>query len=382
MSAEIKVLEVGPGNFGKGGISVIAWRWYSKFDQKKFTVDFASAISPEKKYTDIIKSNGGEFYCIASVKNKIIKQFEKVSRLRKIVKKNQYDCIHIHADNAFTMAVFYFAVRKYCDNIIIHAHSTGIDGGSTKKNFLMNFKRFLHGLCRPLIRGKNAAYLACSDAAAKWLFPAGIYKTRRFTVIANGIETHKFAYDPNIRNEVRKALSITDKFVIGNVGRFSYPKNHDFLIDIFEEVYKRNNSAVLLLIGRGELEEKIKNKVSVLGLDKAVIFYGTSSDVHKLYQAMDCFVFPSHFEGLGMAAIEAQAAGLKTICADTIPEEAKITELFEYMSLNDPAEKWADKLLSCNNGYERKDMSDEIDKKGYNILQSAKQIEELYLKKY
>lgn len=378
MNSDIRVLEVGPGNFGKGGISVIAWRWYSRFDLEHIAADFASAITPEKKYTDIIRANGGEFYCIASVKNKMIKQFEKAYNLRKIAKKNRYDCIHIHSDTAYSMALFYYSVSKYCDNIILHAHSSGIDGNSSKKSFSMNIKSLMHTLCRPLLAGKNVTYLACSELSAKWLFPAEIYKNRRFTVIANGIETEKFIFDPDIRNEVRKELSVSEKFVIGNVGRFAYPKNHDFLIDVFEKVCKKNSSAVLLLVGNGELEEELKNKVSSLGLDKAVIFFGTTPDVHRLYQAMDCFVFPSRFEGLGMAAIEAQASGLRTVCADTIPAEANITELFEYMPLSASPEEWADKILSCSDGYERKDMSDEINRNGYNISQSAKQIEELY----
>ena len=119
--------------------------------------------------------------------------------------------------------------------------------------------------------------------------------------------------------------------------------------------------------------------MSNLGLDSAVYFYGTTPNTSELYQAMDCFVFPSQFEGLGIAAIEAQAAGLKTLCSDTIPQEAQITDLMQYMSLADDTKRWAEKILSYNNGYKRRDMSVEIKKAGYDIVNSAKLLEDLYL---
>ena len=199
-----------------------------------------------------------------------------------------------------------------------------------------------------------------------------------YTIVNNGIDTEKFVFDKQVRDKIRTGLKIENKFVVGHIGRFSYQKNHEFLIDIFNEVYKKNSNAVLLLLGCGELEKQIREKVHILGLDKAVIFNGTVSNANEFYQAMDCFVLPSHFEGLGIVAVESQASGLKTLCSDVVPKEAQITNLLEFMSLSDTAEAWAEKVLSYDNRYGRRDMSDEIKKSGFDIKYSAKQLEGLY----
>ena len=176
-------------------------------------------------------------------------------------------------------------------------------------------------------------------------------------------------------------MKVDNKFVIGNIGRFSIQKNHEFLLDIFNEVLKKNPNAVLLLIGDGPLENKIKEKTKNLGIEKSVIFYGTTSSTNKLYQAMDCFVLSSLFEGLPIVLVEAQAAGLKTLCSDAITQEAKITGLLDYLPLSGTQEKWAEKILSYNDRYERKDLFKEVKNAGYDIKQSAKRLEEIYVRK-
>lgn len=380
MDKEIKVLEICSGDFQRVGLAVIVWKWYTKFDKEKLQVDYAvtNYDGVDDVYKEVIEKNGGKVYNLISEKNIFIRQYEKLKKLRKISKSNKYDCIHIHCSVATLAFICLLAVRRFCSNILIHSHTTNVDGTSTQKNFKMIIKKAFNIICKSFLIGSNITYLACSNDAAKWLFPIHIYKKHKYTVVKNGIEAEKFIFNNDVRNNIREHLSITDKFVIGNIGRITYQKNHDFLIDVFAEVYKQNSNSVLLIVGSGELEDTIRSKVSALGLDNAVIFYGTTPNVNELYQAMDCFVFPSHFEGLGIVAIEAQTAGLKTLCADTIPEEAKITDLIEFMSLTDTPEKWAERILSYNDGYERRNMLDEIKKNGYDIKQSAAQLEEIY----
>lgn len=379
MIGKVRVLEVGPGNFGKGGISVIAWNWYSHINKDRVAVDFIATMMPEEKYIREIEANGGHFYHSVKSGNKIKKQFENFAALKKAASENHYDCIHIHASNAFTAAPAYLAVKGKCPKIIIHSHSTGIDGTSSGINASIIIKKICHKLCRLFMPSENVIFLACSDEAARWVFPAKVCDGQRYTILKNGIDAERFAFDENKRNSERARLGISDRFVIGHVGRFAYPKNHEFLINVFAEVHKKEPCAVLLLVGNGEAEESIRSLVGEKGLSESVIFYGTSSDLSAVYSAMDCFVLPSRFEGLGIVAIESQAAGLRTLCADTVPTEAAVTELAEYLSLNDPKEKWADTILSYNSGYERKNMSAEIKKVGYDIRRSAKQLEEIYL---
>lgn len=374
---KVKVLEIGAGNFGKGGISTAVWNWYTNFN-KNLYVDFFSTILPEQKYITYINEHQGTYTYITDSRF-IIRKLKEYYIVRSMVHKKKYDCIHIHASNSVQPYLLFLLVKKYCKNVFIHSHTIDVNENTIKFDFLAKAKKILHKICRYLMRNENMVYLACSIPSAEWMFAKTVIRNRKYKIIKNGINISIFSYNQKIRETIRSELKIENKFVIGHVGRFAYAKNHFFLLEIFKKVHAQQADAVLLLVGGGELEQEIKTMVHHLHLDDAVIFYGTTPNVNKLYQAMDCFVFPSHFEGLGVAAIEAQAAGLKTLCSDTIPKETQITQLLEYLSISLSPEKWAERILSYNDGYERKDMSIEIKAAGYDIIDSAKQLEELYI---
>lgn len=220
-------------------------------------------------------------------------------------------------------------------------------------------------------------YWACSEIAGKWMF-----KNRNFRVIHNAINVSDFVYNESIRQKVRTQLGLLkDEFVIGHVGRFSYQKNHDFLIDVFNEVHRRLPEAVLILIGDAVEDElylnKAKQKVKELNLVENVRFLGIRNDVPDLMQAMDCFLFPSRFEGLGIVIIEAQTAGLPCYVSSVIPNEVKITNLVDFISLNESPENWAEKIIK-NKNYKRKDISKEIIKAGYDINTEIKKMQKFY----
>ncbi|MDE7293181.1 MAG: glycosyltransferase [Oscillospiraceae bacterium] len=376
---KIKVLEAGFGlPFGRGGMEVIAWDWYKNLDHDKFAVDFMGEALSDEKYMKIMSENGSIFFRVSKIKknkNKLFGFLKKIKSISNIIKENNYDIVHIHATNAFGAFRYYIAAMPYCRHIIVHSHSTGIGTDDIKMDMSGNLRAVLHKICRLLMNNKKTVRLSCSEAAAEWMFP----KKYKYTVVKNGINSSDFVFDENIRCRIRRELGTENKFVIGHVGRFSYAKNHVFLIDIFEEIHKKEPDSILLLVGSGSSEEHIKKKVRRARLEDSVIFYGSADNVNELYTAMDCFVFPSHFEGLGIAAVEAQAAGLRTFCSDGVPHEARITELSEYIPLSDSAEKWAEKILACKNGYERRNMSEEIKKTGWDIKISAKKLEALYL---
>lgn len=373
--SKIKVLELGPGDFGKSGLSVIAWNWYQNFDLEKIRVDFLSCTAPDNYYIERIHENGGEFFLINIEKKNIVqRQIDRFLFSRKIAKENKYDCVHIHVSEAAEAFSFYAAVKPFCKKVIIHSHSSGVGCESSEFTFGAKIKLYIHKFCKHLIRSKSVLRLACSDLAGKWMF----LPKYNYNIVNNGIDTEKFAFDKQMRDKIRTELKIENKFVVGHIGRFSYQKNHDFLIDIFYEVYQKNLNSVLLLLGYGELEQQVREKVHNLDLDEAVFFYGTVSNANEFYQAMDCFVLPSHFEGLPVVAVEAQASGLKFLCSDVVTKEAKITDLLEFMSLSESVEVWAEKVLSYDNGYNRRNMSEEMKKKGFDIKHSAKQLEEIY----
>ncbi|GIP39898.1 hypothetical protein J31TS4_31780 [Paenibacillus sp. J31TS4] len=224
-------------------------------------------------------------------------------------------------------------------------------------------------------------HLACSNVAGDWLFGKVRLKTNKSKplLINNAIESEKFQFNPNTRRDIRAVLGIKDKFVIGHVGRFSEQKNHEFLIDIFKDIIIRKSNSVLLLIGKGDMEERIRKKVISLGLEGSVLFLGERSDIHTIMQAMDVFVLPSLYEGLPVVAIEAQASGLKCFLSDSIARDSDITGDVEFITLNGSTEDWVKKLLHYYKGYERQDTLNKIIDKGYDIKNSAAWLEKLYI---
>lgn len=371
---KIKVLEICGGAFGKGGGSTMVWNWYRNFDLDRINVDFYCFSKPDIAYIDVVRKNGGSCFVMKPSDNRYRRKVNEIIELTKIVKEQRYDFVHVHQDGAFAHLLIYWVTKKYVDRFIVHAHSTSMGSDPVKER--------LHRTLRPFLKGDKMICLACSKDAAEWQFPTSVIADKRYTVIKNGIDIEKFVFNSGTRHVVRKQLGLEKNFAVGHVGRLAYAKNHEFLINTFAEVKKSCPDAVLLLIGgeSGEnMGDKLKEQVCSLGLAESVIFYGNTDRVNELYQAMDCFVFPSRYEGLGIVAIEAQAAGLKTLCSDSVPEEAKITELLEYMPLAAGAEKWAEKILTYNDGYERKNMAQQIREAGYDIKMSAKQVEDIYL---
>lgn len=208
--------------------------------------------------------------------------------------------------------------------------------------------------------------LAPSSEAAIYTFGRKQLKQGKVKILNNAIPYQKFIFDNKIRNKMRKDLNIENKLVIGHIGRFNEQKNHKFLIKIFKEIKKENENAMLLLVGKGNLEDEIRRQVEQLKLNDSVMFLGVRKDIPELLMTMDMFVFPSLYEGMPNTVIEAQATGLKCIVSDTITKEANITGLVTYVSLTNDLNIWKNNILK-NYTYKREDTSKILKQKGYDI---------------
>ena len=176
-------------------------------------------------------------------------------------------------------------------------------------------------------------------------------------IINNAIDIEKFIFNQNIREKIRKQLNVEDKFVIGHIGRFSYQKNHEFLVDMFKNISNENSEAVLLLIGEGNLKEKIVQKVKENNLEEKVIFLGTVKNINEIMQAMDVFVLPSYYEGLPVVGIEAQASGIDCFFSDTITTELKINDNVKFLNINNTKE-WCENIMKI--AHRNKQCSDKL----------------------
>ena len=329
----------------KGGIQSLVMEIVKNIDKEKVQIDFL-LLDDGKKYEleDELENLGCKVYKLKGIWLRTPLDFMKYTKALDNFFKNHrdYDVVHMHSSSKNYMVLK--KAKKYGIPVRI-AHSHNIDFQT--KNPI---KKLIGNIFKVNLKKYATDYFACSKIAGKWLFGEKIINSDKFKVIHNAIDYDKFKFDGNKRKEIREELNIKDdEIVVGHVGRFSNQKNHEFLIDIFDELYKKNDKFKLLLIGIGETEELIKEKVKKLNIENRVIFLGFKEDVSKYYNAMDLFLFPSKFEGLGITLIEAQANGL--ICftsKDVVPEEAKLSDNLYYIKLSDGFKKWTEKIENCN----------------------------------
>jgi glycosyltransferase involved in cell wall biosynthesis len=286
---------------------------------------------------------------------------------------DKYSVFHFHTPTLANIYALKMAHRYGVSKIIVHAHNTHANKGN-----LQIIHDIVHKYHRNKINKYATKFYACSKPAAEWVFGGTNLNKYHVEIFLNGIDTNKFVFNETVRDKYRNELSVQDKLVIGHVGRFANQKNHLFLVDIFYEIQKINKKAILMLIGEGELKGKIVEKVDKLKLNDKVLFLGVRDDIASLMMAMDKFVFPSFHEGLGIVVIEAQAAGLESYVSDKIPKDTKITNIINYLALNEAPSNWAEKIVK-ENKIDRISSSEKVKSVGYDISETTKMYEHYLL---
>ena len=372
---KIKIMYAPINGIDNGGLSTIAFRLGTNMEEDKVTIDFFATykINNDVYKEKVSKKNGKIFdFDISKDINPVLRKILIMKNFYKVLKQNKYDIIHIHIDTAY-LGFLFGIIAKLCtkSKIILHSHSSSTSG---------KLKYILHNIFKPTLRYIGDEFFTCSTEAANWMYTKHILKNNVIRIVENGIDINPYLYNEDVRNEYRKNLNLSDKFIIGHIGRFSKEKNHEFLIDVFYEIYKKNKNAKLILIGSGKLEEKIKEKVKNLKLENDVLFLGSRNDVNNLLQIFDVFVLPSLYEGLPIVAVEAQASGLNTILSDSITKEAKILPNVKYISLNEGAKKWADEIINLKEINDRLKYKNELLESNFNIKKSALKLQKIYLK--
>ena len=342
-----RVLVYGMTN-NPGGIESYLMFMLEKMKAYDIQFDFVTDF-PDIAYKSTIEKEGCKVYYIPAKGKKLFKHW---AGIRKILKEHpEYDTVYFNildAGGVFSAIIPKLMGRK----VITHSHNNDTD------------KVRLHKLCKPFLKLITDKYVACSKSAASFMFGKKIVKKNKALVIPNAIDASKFDFDKEIRSEYRNKLDIEDKFVICHVGRITRQKNPYRLMDIFEKVYEKDNSAVLLYVGNGELKEEVSQYVNNKKCADAIKMLGVRKDISQLMQASDVFFLPSLYEGLGIVAVEAQAAGLPVVLSTKVAEEIKITENLVFVDLKENDDVWADKILSYKD-FERKSSKEIIVNAGY-----------------
>ena len=359
----IKILQIFTV-LNKGGAETNLMNYYRNMDKNEFQMDFL--VHRENGFFEQeILNSGSNIYRLPPILPWKLKEYKRAVK-DFFEQHSDYDIIHGQCSE---LGVFIYeeAKRRNIPVIIAHAHNNRMDRDK---------KLVFRLLWKKRMRKSINTYFTCGKEAAENLF--GKELAKKAFQMNNAIEVENFKFNVEVRNQKRAELNANETINIVNIGRFNTQKNQLFLLDIFAEILKQNNNYQLFLVGQGELENRLKEKVKKLNLEKNVRFLGLRNDVSELLQAMDCFLFPSLHEGFSVAFVEAQTTGIQCVISDGVPAESiLVKENVKVISLKENAEQWANKILEIKN-FERKDVSDIIKQKGYDIKENAKKLEEKY----
>lgn len=362
--APIRILHV-VTYMGRGGLETMIMNYYRHIDREKIQFDFLVHRDFKADYDDEIEQLGGKIYRVSRL---IPWSKNYKNQLNTFFKRHkEYKIIHVHQD-CLSSVILKVAKENNIPVRIAHSHNSNQDK-NLKYIIKLFYKQFIP---------KYATHLmACGKEAGDWMFNG-----KEYQIMNNAIDVSLYTYNEQIAKTKRKELGINeDTFVLGHVGRFFPQKNHHFLIDIFKELHQLNPNSKLLLVGDGELRKEIEDKVKTLNLQDDVIFTGVRSDVNELMQAMDFFIFPSLYEGLGIVLIEAQASGLSCLVTDTLPLECEVINQFERLSLKESSKSWANEILK-NKDYIRETDANKLIEAGFDIISNAQWLEDFYIKQW
>lgn len=371
MGNPIKVLHV-TRVFNAAGIESFIMNMYRNIDRSKVQFDFLVMSDEDSCYDTEIQCLGGHKYTINVKGSNTFVKIQKESReLFRFLCKHKYKIIHIHYTTSLRAPYLLAAKKAGVPVRIYHSHSGKVNGKSKGKLLVYDYYR-------KKISKWATDWFACSKVAADWMFEKKLINSGKVQIVCNGIDTNRFKYNVEMRNRIRKQMNLGSAFTIMHTGRFLPQKNHSFIIDIFRKVKDYDATAKLLLLGVGDLQEAIKEKVKRLSLEDDVFFLGVKENVEDYLSAADCYLMPSLYEGLPVAAVEAQCSGLPCIMSTNITQEVALTNKVIFLPLSASLDSWADEVIKSKELY-RQDDSETITQNGYNVKCVAKRLQHQYL---
>jgi len=356
-----KILVINTNIFDRNGMSTVVMNYYRYMNRSGLSFDFIVNEFMDPEYEKYILDHGDKVYLFKNRKNNPITYIHKI---KKIIKKNNYDIIHIHG-NSSTVAAEILAIKisGIKAKIILHAHGVRTDHPIIHKMFVKYINKNID------------VALAASEMAGNFLFE----NFNKFMVVQNGIDIDEFKFNKDDRKEIRSKLRINDSTkVLLHVGAFNGAKNQTFLIKMFNELVKKDENYKLFLIGEGNLKKEKIDQVSKLKLENKVSFLGEIENISPYYSAADVFLFPSNYEPFGIVALEAQANGLPCLVSDRLPSTVRLTNNLEFLKIgNNQIFTWIKHILNANrlNGVDFKIWND----RGYDISSVTNRIRRIYI---
>lgn len=329
----LRVLVVGMTN-RIGGLETFIMNYCEQLAGANVYFDFLCRF-PACSFSSRIIEMGGKIYHITRRSKNPLKFYREIHAF---FKKHamEYDVIWDNECMMNDLTPLLLAARYGIPRRIYHSHNADNVDASWKGRI----QGMLHQYHRKRAGRVITDFWACSHEAAQWAFPNAVFERKAYRIIPDAVSTEVFRYDAAVRDECRKALGINDAYVVGNVGHLHHAKNQTFLLDAFTAFRHQYPDALLMLVGEGADRDMLQRKAVTLGIAEAVRFMGHRDDVPRLLQAMDLFVMPSRFEGLGIAAVEAQISGLPCVLSGQLPRIVKFRENVVFTPIDD-AQQWS-----------------------------------------
>lgn len=356
----MKVLMVSK-NLIVNGISSVILNYLGAMDLSNLQIDLVCGLPVDNGNKESLEKLGVN---VIVLKDRNKRPFKYYKNLFKLMKRGDYNIFHLHTNSCIAAIDLVLARKAKIPKRIAHCHNSSCD------------HKILHKILWPLFKESYTDGLACSELAGEWLF-----RKRPYTILFNGIDVGRFRFNEGYRKEIRAEFGVSDDtFLIGNVATFSKVKNHSFLVDVFKEYHDENCNSKLLLVGTGKTVQEIKDKVRNLNLETAVIFAGVRKDIYKIYSAMDVFVLPSLYEGLGIVMIEAEASGLRCVASTGVPKTADLIGDNSFIDLDNS--KWIQEIRK-RDSLDRNISSEQnvrlIRDCEYDICSNASKLKDVYL---
>lgn len=354
------------GKVDSGGKKNLIMEYYRHVNREEVQFDFICDSDSQAIPREEIESLGGRVYIIAPYQH----IFKNMSDMKRIFKENQYPIVHAYNS---TMNLFPMFVAKKCEIPVRISESLSM----AHEN---DWKTVLKKMLRPMSKWFANYYMACGEDCGRWQFGEKLYNAGKIDIFKTVINTEFNAYNPEVREKTRKKFDWEDKYVVGHIGRFTAQKNSVRMIEIFAAVARKEPKAILCLIGDGELKNEMFEKIKELNIEKQVKYLGRREDIQQFYNAMDCFLLPSLYEGLPVVGLEAESCGLPMFFSTEITREANACELGHFISLNESVDKWADEIIKAmyENMPVRKNHAKEVAMAGFDSASEALRMQQYY----
>lgn len=359
-------------NENPGGVESFIMNYFREFNREKLALDFLCNSNAKIAYESELVSKGARvFHVTARSKNPIRYYWEMYRFFKKYA--SDYQAIWVNINGLANVDYLKFARYFGIPVRIVHSHNS--------QNMDTKLREKLHSHNRDRIEKWATDFWACSHEAARWFYnEETIGKVK---IIPNAINMDASIFSSEARDKIRTAYKLDNKFVLGHVGRLHFQKNQEFMIRVLAKLQEFRSDVCLVLVGQGEDLDKLKLLAEELSVQDKVYFVGVQSNISEWLSAFDLFFFPSKFEGLPLAPLEAQANGLPILLSEeAMPQEAKINENIFYYSLKADEERWAkflDEMIRTTTRLNYEDIRDNFEKSGYDIKIAAQNLEKQLL---